>query len=174
MKLLLLVPLFWSCYLGPPADLVTPCGVGFHDLPATAAWQPSKVFEAEKAIMGRFQEVRDGRFRHACNAVDGYHVFLRPVAEWPDPVPNRYATIAGLCICAAHSIEVAAKRLHRTPDGGVIGVDASPLSTTLAHELAHAIQGCNTGVPLGPGETKEHEGWSTNGINDALTNLGKE
>lgn len=161
MKALLAVLLLAGCGPGPVCK--TRCGLEFRGMtdssPVPYGWECDAFQRAEDVTLEAFgaQVVNDERFRPAaaCGAVSQFRVFLHPEEFWFSP--EHGVDIGGVTYC------------HAVPPGLVVGMSNTPQGGALAHELAHAIQGCDPRFsdPTDP----MHAGWYENGIVSAIDSV---
>ena len=96
------------------------------------------------------------RLNEMCDAVDGYHVFVRPERQWE----HRGVQVSGTTYCGPKEIYIATTESGSLRDG------------SLTHELAHAVQDCVPVYNEGPQPKSEpqdaHWGWEKHGISNAV------
>lgn len=137
---------------------ITPCGISLmHENYALTC---ESLKEAEPVILEAFDGIKskDPRFAKdlACKSLDGLELYGRKEFVWA--IPNG-PLVLGVTYC-----EMMRQEVGESPEG--------IYHTSLAHEMAHVIQHCDSGLPAGPGDTDDdHGGWTKIGLNKILNDF---
>lgn len=140
----------------PAPACVTPCGMRIRgywpdgEMPFTC----EEVSAYEDTVLFYFVHVLDDRFRpnaDACKALARYDVWFNRGPDWIDSWNRK---VQGLTHCTYGVIQSGV-----WPNLGL-------KSTALAHEMAHAIQWCETPAPIddGPQADWQHANWYRDNI----------
>lgn len=108
----------------------TSCGVSAMT-PLPSAWTLAAVQDVETRALRALGSLSDSRFWSGCTRLRGWQVVVIDAATWESPEhrtpTNPLGVISGYTHCPSESIFVG---------------NVAPVAGVLAHELAHAIQGC--------------------------------
>lgn len=114
--------------------LETKCGlsvVALASSPLPGAWTLDAAQDVETRALRALGSLSDSRFWSGCTRLRGWQVVVIDAAAWESPehrtATNPLGVISGYTHCPSESIFVG---------------NAAPVAGVLAHELAHAIQGC--------------------------------
>ena len=113
-----------------------------------AQWTCPELQRAEDLSMTAFdRNVIDPRFAkgQACASLYGVVLTVMPAPDWT----FQGEQVSGLSFCGMRSLEVN---------------NASPLQSTLTHELAHFAQNCNARTDNYYGDDPSHANWARDGI----------
>lgn len=117
----------------------------------------SQLREAEAALLYALTQHSKLDTHKACGALAGTQIYTRSTACWTDPYGR---AVCGLSWCNYRYTEV-----------GTPAHWQHWRTSTLAHELVHVIQGCETPGEIDPGMDRAHANWNRLGISDALQAL---
>lgn len=135
---------------------ITRCGM--HLNKENYAGTCSTVSDSESVILDAFDSLKDKDPRFAkdvaCKALEGLELYGRKEYVWS--IPPSGPLVLGVTYCESKVTEFG-----ENPRG--------ILHTSLAHELAHVIQNCDSRLPAGRGDTDDgHGGWTAIGLNKIL------
>lgn len=124
----------------------TACGMVVTGAP----WSCSEVRRVERLALEKFAETADKRL-YSCYALENYHVDVQRVEKWKQRPDAGF--VSGETFCEFRAIK--------------IGSEETAYKSSLAHEMAHALQQC---VPLPPREDEDyyHSNWVRDGIRRAV------
>ncbi len=137
-----------------PVSCVSQCGLVLYTPRTVPAPTCQEFQDVEDRALGAFATLveEDVRFAAACRNLGRFGV------EIGDPVlvgPNGSGSYAGLTLCEFAKV--------------FVGYRPQLARSALAHELAHAVQGCKPLPPYDPADV-DHSGWGP--INAALRDAG--
>jgi hypothetical protein len=121
-----------------------------------SGWTCEALQAHEDKTIAAFKFVlNDERFQSSCGTF-GYRLFIHPDKAWEDYPPRGYK-IGGITYCNPAERNI------------VVGLRDTPEESALSHELAHAVQDCDTRYydPNWP----DHGGWTENGIFSAIDSV---
>jgi hypothetical protein len=110
--------------------------------------------EAETALLTALGQRSALSTVRACEQMPGLRVYTKAAPCWRDSFGR---DVCGLALCGPRFVLVG------TPPH-----DAGWRRSTLAHELAHVVQGCEATMPVDPGMDAMHADWARHGLNAAL------
>lgn len=132
------------------------CGaVALGDLDTDApSWLDGATLRAaEDALLDALGAHSTVPVKRACEQMPGLRVYTRAAPCWRDEWGR---DVCGLALCQYRAVVVGTP-----PSGGW-------RFSTLAHELAHVVQGCESFGAIDPGMDRQHADWQRNGFNAAL------
>ena len=124
-----------------PALFETPCGLRFIQ---AGEWTPEIAAEYEARALEALKGIADPRFANACEAMRGVEVNVRPSIYLDDKASM------GLAYCPQGRIEIG---------------NQPPWASSLAHEMTHIVQGCESEG------TDQHVNWWELRIYDVLVSI---
>lgn len=133
------------------------CGaVALGDLDTDApSWLDGATLRAaEGALLDALAAHSSVPRKRACEQMPGLRVYTKAAPCWRDEWGR---DVCGLALCQYRAVVIG------TPPH-----DAGWRRSTLAHELAHVVQGCEAFGDIDPGMDRMHADWQRTGINAAL------
>lgn len=140
------------------SSCVTPCGIRL--VRENFAVSCSSLQAAEPVILEAFDGIKgnDERFARdtACKSLSGLKLYGRKEFVW--------AVETGVLVLGVTYCEEMRQEVGESPEG--------IYHTSLAHEMAHVVQHCDTRMSAGPGDYDDsHGGWTAIGLNKLLNDL---
>jgi hypothetical protein len=117
----------------------------------------SQLREAESALLFELQRHSKLDTRQACASLAGMQIYTRDTPCWTDPYGR---SVCGLTWCNYNVMEIGTPAHWQNWQ-----------SSTLPHELVHAMQRCETPGDIDPGLDDAHSNWARLGVGAALQAL---